>query len=516
MCVLRVFRWAACLLALTCCVAARAQEGGSGASAAGDHELTLHVTTRDILVDVVATDRHDHPLSDLQLSDFEVDEVEGSRRVPEKVSAVYLVDPAKQAQQQSPPEGLQVTLGGSCAERNVPHYVVAYHVSADGLASGYHEVVVRTTRRDARLAFGHRYYVGQTQALAGAPVAGEALDAMLLEAACYHPEVPASIPLSIEPIEREDPDVLSYFVTVQAGALPLISLSIDSRQVQVDYGVCTFNADGRPLRYVHSAANETLTLRNYVEAQEHGFPERVAFSRTGDPAYARVVVRDEKTGNVGLADVVIAAPKPGQLTAAEQAAADAWEEATRHGRRPDVSNFPPMGPIGSFGTVVPLAGALCGDVYALPEGTSQLPNFWSLSSLGSLYTETLDVPHQQFWNTGGVPGVTRRTDWFGVDNFGTIWIKVPGEYGFDLISDDGAKLYIDDDLVVNADHIQNAMESSGKVKLDVGRHTIHVPYFQGPPNAVALQLMVKPPGGELELFDLRDFAPPEAKETPRL
>ena len=166
---------------------------------------------------------------------------------------------------------------------------------------------------------------------------------------------------------------------------------------------------------------------------------------------------------------------------------------------------PPQGPIGSFGSLAPRAGAFCGDVYELAAGTATLPNFWSLDSIGSLYAYVLDVPYQQFWGTGGLPGVTRATEWFGIDYHAVFDVTVPGQYEFSLVADDGARLYVDDRLLVNVDGIHQAQGGSVKVTLQAGRHTMRVPYFQGPPTSVALQLFVKRPDGKRELFDLRQF-----------
>jgi hypothetical protein len=50
---------------------------------------------------------------------------------------------------------------------------------------------------------------------------------------------------------------------------------------------------------------------------------------------------------------------------------------------------------------------------------------------------------------------------------------------------------------------------TGKINLSAGRHTIHVPYFQGSPPGVALILTIKPPGESTRPFNLSEFAPPQ-------
>ena len=47
------------------------------------------------------------------------------------------------------------------------------------------------------------------------------------------------------------------------------------------------------------------------------------------------------------------------------------------------------------------------------------------------------------------------------------------------------------------------------MNLAAGRHTIHVPYFQGSPPGVALILTIKPPGGPTRArLNLADYPPP--------
>jgi hypothetical protein len=84
----------------------------------------------------------------------------------------------------------------------------------------------------------------------------------------------------------------------------------------------------------------------------------------------------------------------------------------------------------------------------------------------------------------------------------------PGDYGFLLTSDDGAKLYIDDQLIIDNDGLHTAQTFGRKVGLTAGRHTIRVAYFQGLPTNVALVLRVKAPKQKWTVFDMRQFARP--------
>jgi hypothetical protein len=111
-----------------------------------------------------------------------------------------------------------------------------------------------------------------------------------------------------------------------------------------------------------------------------------------------------------------------------------------------------------------------------------------------------------------VPGVTQRTEWFGIDYHAQFWVTKPGTYAFRMMVDDGAKLFIDDTQVIGLDGIYNAHAGGGEIILSAGAHSMHVPYFQGPPTAVGLALAVKGPGEKVfRIFDLREFTAPDGR-----
>ena len=70
--------------------------------------------------------------------------------------------------------------------------------------------------------------------------------------------------------------------------------------------------------------------------------------------------------------------------------------------------------------------------------------------------------------------------------------------------------------MINLDWVHNSANgfATGQVKLEAGPHTIHVPYFQGPPDSVSLVLRVRSPGeADYKPFDVQDF-PPQSQATP--
>lgn len=146
-----------------------------------------------------------------------------------------------------------------------------------------------------------------------------------------------------------------------------------------------------------------------------------------------------------------------------------------------------------FGTTTSDSTSLKGDIYYLPEGTSSLPDFSSLTPVGSIYTRVLDVPQRSF--DSGFPGVTDRFEWFAIRYTGQFNVDTEGDYAFRLVSDDGSRLIIDGETVIDNDGQHQSTSVLGSKYLARGQHQIEVDYYQGPRYYVALQLFWTPPGG---------------------
>ena len=159
-----------------------------------------------------------------------------------------------------------------------------------------------------------------------------------------------------------------------------------------------------------------------------------------------------------------------------------------------------------FGTTVVIPSGLRGLVYHIHHVT-KLPNFEKLKPAGRpIYTSSLNVPAQDFRQ--GFPGVTKRVEWFAIDYTGKFWIAQPGAYKFNMMSDDGAILYIDDQVIIDNDGIHAPRWIAGTVDLAGGLHRIRVSYFQGPKWAIGLILKVAGPKQALRVFSTDEFKPP--------
>ncbi|MBL8177862.1 MAG: beta-glucosidase [Bryobacterales bacterium] len=161
----------------------------------------------------------------------------------------------------------------------------------------------------------------------------------------------------------------------------------------------------------------------------------------------------------------------------------------------------------TFGVTTVSTSALQGKVYLLRPGAGRLPNFGKMNPAGAVYANSLNVWPQSF--NAGFPGVTGRHEWFAIDYHGKFWIEDAGAYRFSLLADDGARLWIDDKLIVDLDGTHGAIGASGSATLSRGVHRIRVAYYQGPAFAVALVLAIARPESPWKIFHTDDYLPPK-------
>jgi hypothetical protein len=509
--------------------------------------FTFRVTTREVVLDLVVLNEHSGPVHDLTVTELQVfysgDGVQARRHhqgpvtQPQiaPITSLRIVDPdAPRSPAADTHAGFQIT--SSCLERSTLHYQLTFRPGPDGWTSGFHRVSAATTRSGVRLFYRRNYFVGETVAPPKPPVTGShSIEKLLMNDSCYYPDTPLSISLRARRIDAGRSDVLHYQVAVDAASLSYLTLDTDrdahqpvsvNRRVEIDYGVCAFNVAGRPIGFFQVPLDQVLTSTYYARGLARGFPHILEVPAISSLALVRVVVRDRATGNLGAIDVASGGITPGASSLANSGPSSdsGTREVPTHDRlaQANDSGFAllsrlggafglnaPDGPIGSFGSVVPAANAFCGDVYELEGSPSLLPDFREMDPIGSLFTHSLDGPNQNFTNTEGIPGVTPRTDLFGIDYHALFWIRSSGDYQFQMLSDDGAMLWIDDQRVINLDGLHAALGRAGRIHLDQGLHTMHIPYFQGEVVSVALLLWVLPPGEkDWQIFDLRNFSPP--------
>lgn len=166
---------------------------------------------------------------------------------------------------------------------------------------------------------------------------------------------------------------------------------------------------------------------------------------------------------------------------------------------------------GMFGTAVVIPGGIKGQVYALPFGQDVLPDFSTAKLIGTIYTKSINIPTRDF--SEGFPGVSARYEWFAIEYTGNFFVRDAGIYGFLLTSDDGSRLWIDDQLVGDDDGQHQPTTVVSQVQLATGVHRLRLQYFQGPKYQVALTLVVRRPGDPKPvIFNVENFVPQGADE----
>jgi hexosaminidase len=103
---------------------------------------------------------------------------------------------------------------------------------------------------------------------------------------------------------------------------------------------------------------------------------------------------------------------------------------------------------------------------------------------GTLFQQVQDLELAKPVNSGILEGVISSEKWktkteryIGLKFDGYIYIPETGNYTISTLSDDGSKLFIDNELVVNNDGIHWLNEAYGAVKLEKGFHKINISYF---------------------------------------
>ncbi len=175
--------------------------------------------------------------------------------------------------------------------------------------------------------------------------------------------------------------------------------------------------------------------------------------------------------------------------------------ATRRMETVTVQPPPDEAPENDFGYEEPVWGCFEGEVMFLEPNTSKLPADYSVFPVASrVYACEWDVPTREF--RSGFPGV-EKVEWFAIRYAGGFSVANAGSYTFRINSDDGTKLSIDGELVVDNDGTHPPRSKSGTVELEAGDHQLVLEYFQGPRYHIALQVYVTPPGGTEEIFSVR-------------
>jgi hypothetical protein len=161
--------------------------------------------------------------------------------------------------------------------------------------------------------------------------------------------------------------------------------------------------------------------------------------------------------------------------------------------------------VGFGGDVRQVGRGLVGTAYAIDARTETMPaDLDGRAPVLSYMTNNLDVGPGEF--RLGFPGDPLA--YYGIRYLGQVDVKTAGATRFTLTADDGAKLYIDDKLVIDQESPLGRSTKDGTVTLTAGKHKIQVDYYQGDRNGATLQLFWTPSGAASEVVIPADaFSP---------
>lgn len=146
-----------------------------------------------------------------------------------------------------------------------------------------------------------------------------------------------------------------------------------------------------------------------------------------------------------------------------------------------------------FGSNVQYADSFRGTIFLLPPGATKLPDLSTMKPSLALYTRTFEVEPQDFKGLGA-PGASLRTNDFAIRYEGLFAAKKAGAYHVDLASEDGARVYLDNKLVLDNDGVHVVTYKAADVDLSAGMHLLRIEYFKGSSGKeVNLELWVRTP-----------------------
>ena len=133
------------------------------------------------------------------------------------------------------------------------------------------------------------------------------------------------------------------------------------------------------------------------------------------------------------------------------------------------------------------------------------PEIEQTTPIGYVYTQSLNITERNL--TVPFPGVPKGVKIFAIIYTGNFEIRDSGEYLFVLKSDDGSRLWIDGKEVINHDGMHQFVPKAAKTVLSRGFHAIKVWYFQGFPDRMGLQLLMRYTNDTLppKPFDLSNY-----------
>ena len=212
------------------------------------------------------------------------------------------------------------------------------------------------------------------------------------------------------------------------------------------------------LRFFYTGYNSNLTFHPQGGFVEKGKPFKVWFFTPNDGSVRYTTDGSEPTLSSPLAEPEITVNGPAQLTIKSFSPRGAFDKVIKADFKQST-----LKPVAKPKNAKP--GGLHYNYY---EGAwDSLPDF---SKMKPVLTGVMD----SVFTWAKFP---RKTNW-GTRLEGFVEIKEDGYYAFGTSTDDGSKLYIGNQLLINADGLHGAEDHSGIVPLQKGFYPIRMDYFQ--------------------------------------
>jgi hypothetical protein len=148
---------------------------------------------------------------------------------------------------------------------------------------------------------------------------------------------------------------------------------------------------------------------------------------------------------------------------------------------------------------------LVGEVYEVPAGATEVPNFGELGSpLALVAVDDLDIP------AGEAPaGLAGRTQSFGIHFQGSLNVVEAGSYELCLTAGDGALFFLDQVPVLDVDGTGASREVCETLDIEPGEYKLDLLYYQGADTEAGLTLSWAKDGGAKAPIPSQAFFPPE-------
>jgi hypothetical protein len=133
---------------------------------------------------------------------------------------------------------------------------------------------------------------------------------------------------------------------------------------------------------------------------------------------------------------------------------------------------------GSLGNPDQGQQGLVANVYPVPTNTQVVPANSVLSSIKPVQTlvlPNLDYPEGPY--TDPIPGVS-LSSWYALVIQGQLLIAQSGTYMFNQLSDDGSRVYVDGNLIIDLSTHATLSQTSSPITLAAGAHVFEVVYEQ--------------------------------------